>query len=203
VRSQSTSDEGKTCWAVDINGQKRGNFVSNEASTKVNKQLGDTTPLQTLAKGDKLTVTVEGIDGGKLRRDLGRCRSGPPPTRGSVTPRSGEDDFEAAPDEGGRQGTEQGFGYSRTFRTRTKPRYSTPSPPSKSVLARIGCRRRGCFDHSASAGARSAWARRQDFARKNHHGVGPRRARSIFWKVKTSPGKITTACAGAAELASV
>jgi hypothetical protein len=41
--------------------------VSNEASTKVNKQLGDTTPLQTLAKGDKLTVTVERIDGGKLR----------------------------------------------------------------------------------------------------------------------------------------
>ena len=49
----------------DINGKKRGNFVSNEASTKVNKQLGDTTPLQTLAKGDKLTV--ERIDGGKLR----------------------------------------------------------------------------------------------------------------------------------------
>jgi hypothetical protein len=42
-------------------------LVSNEVSTKVNKQLGDTTPLQTLAKGDKLTVTVELIDGGKLR----------------------------------------------------------------------------------------------------------------------------------------
>ena len=41
--------------------------MSNEASTKVNKQLGHTTPLQTLAKGDKLTVTVERIDGGKLR----------------------------------------------------------------------------------------------------------------------------------------
>jgi hypothetical protein len=48
-------------------GQKQGNLVSNEPSTKVNKQLGDTGPLQTLAKGDKLTVTVERIDGGKLR----------------------------------------------------------------------------------------------------------------------------------------
>jgi hypothetical protein len=34
----------------------------------------------------------ERIDGGKLRRDLGRCRSGPSPTRG--TPHFGEDDFE-------------------------------------------------------------------------------------------------------------
>ena len=41
--------------------------MGNEASIKVNKQLGDTGPLQTLAKGDKLTVTVERIDGGKLR----------------------------------------------------------------------------------------------------------------------------------------
>jgi hypothetical protein len=41
--------------------------VSNEPSTKVNKQLGDTGPLQTLAKGAKLTVTVERVDGGKLR----------------------------------------------------------------------------------------------------------------------------------------
>jgi hypothetical protein len=48
-------------------GQKQGNFVSNEPSIKVNKQLGDTGALQTLAKGDKLTVTVERIDGGKLR----------------------------------------------------------------------------------------------------------------------------------------
>ena len=55
------------CWAVDMNLLNRGNLVSNEPSTKVNKQLGDTTPLQTLAKGDKLTVTVERIDGGKLR----------------------------------------------------------------------------------------------------------------------------------------
>ena len=31
------------------------------------KQLGDTQPRQTLAKGDKLTVTLERIDGGKLR----------------------------------------------------------------------------------------------------------------------------------------
>jgi hypothetical protein len=31
---------------------------------------------------DKITLTVEGIDGGKLRRDLGRCRSGPSPIRG-------------------------------------------------------------------------------------------------------------------------
>jgi hypothetical protein len=53
--------------------------VSNEASTKVTKQLGDTGSLQnlggalqtgalqTLAKGDKLTITAERIDGGKLR----------------------------------------------------------------------------------------------------------------------------------------
>ena len=41
--------------------------MSNEPSIKVNKQLGDTGPLQTLAKGDKLTVTVERVDGGKLR----------------------------------------------------------------------------------------------------------------------------------------
>jgi hypothetical protein len=41
--------------------------VSNEASTKVTKQLLRTGSPQTLAKGDKLTVTVERIDGGKLR----------------------------------------------------------------------------------------------------------------------------------------
>jgi hypothetical protein len=41
--------------------------VVSGASTKVNKQLGDTQPLATLAKGDKLTVTVERIDDGKLR----------------------------------------------------------------------------------------------------------------------------------------
>jgi hypothetical protein len=34
---------------------------------------------------DKITLTVEGVDGGKLRRDLGR--SGPSPTRGVGTPR--------------------------------------------------------------------------------------------------------------------
>jgi hypothetical protein len=55
------------CWAIPNQRAKQGDLVSNEASTKVNKQLGDTTPLQTLAKGDKLTVTVERIDGGKLR----------------------------------------------------------------------------------------------------------------------------------------
>ena len=55
------------CWAISNLAAKRGSLVSNEASTKVNKQLGDTTPLQTLAEGDKLTVTVERIDGGKLR----------------------------------------------------------------------------------------------------------------------------------------
>jgi hypothetical protein len=67
VRSQFASDEGgNVCWIGEA-GQKGSNLVSNEASTKVKKQLGDTIPLQTLAKGDKLTVTVEGIDGGKLR----------------------------------------------------------------------------------------------------------------------------------------
>jgi hypothetical protein len=61
------SDEGKLPNAGHKDCRKWGSLVSNEASTKVNKQLGDTTPLQTLAKGDKLTVTVERIDGGKLR----------------------------------------------------------------------------------------------------------------------------------------
>jgi hypothetical protein len=62
------------CWIAAVDGSAsgkakliRGNFVSNESSIKVKKQLGDTKPLQTLAKGDKLTVTVERIDGGKLR----------------------------------------------------------------------------------------------------------------------------------------
>jgi hypothetical protein len=41
--------------------------VVNDLSTKVTKQLSHTGSLQTLAKGDKLTVTVERIDGGKLR----------------------------------------------------------------------------------------------------------------------------------------
>jgi hypothetical protein len=41
--------------------------VVNGASTKVTKQLMHTGALQTLAKADKLTITVEHIDGGKLR----------------------------------------------------------------------------------------------------------------------------------------
>jgi hypothetical protein len=60
-------DEGKSFMLAEEVGQKQGNLVSNELFTKVNKQLGDTGPLQTLAKGDKLTVTVERVDGGKLR----------------------------------------------------------------------------------------------------------------------------------------
>jgi hypothetical protein len=48
-------------------GLERGNSVVNDLSTKVTKQLSHTGSLQTLAKGDKLTVTVERIDGGKLR----------------------------------------------------------------------------------------------------------------------------------------
>jgi hypothetical protein len=62
------------CWIAAVDGSASGkaklirrNFVSNESSIKVKKQLGDTQPLQTLAKGDKLIVTVERIDGGKLR----------------------------------------------------------------------------------------------------------------------------------------
>jgi hypothetical protein len=40
----------------------------NEQATKVtNELLRATPPLQTLAKGDKLTITVERADGGKLR----------------------------------------------------------------------------------------------------------------------------------------
>jgi hypothetical protein len=61
------------CWpgadrsASGKAGLNRGNSVVNDASTKVTKQLGDTGPLQTLAKADKLTVTVARLDGGKLR----------------------------------------------------------------------------------------------------------------------------------------
>ena len=55
------------CWAIPNQGAIRGELVSNEPSTEVTKQLGDTGALQTLAKGDKLTVTVERIDEGKLR----------------------------------------------------------------------------------------------------------------------------------------
>jgi hypothetical protein len=39
----------------------------------VNKQLCDTQPLQTLAKGDKITLTVERVDGGKLRATCASC----------------------------------------------------------------------------------------------------------------------------------
>jgi hypothetical protein len=55
------------CWPSPFFEPKRGNFVSNEPSIKINNQLGDTGALQTLAKGDKLTVTVERVDGRKLR----------------------------------------------------------------------------------------------------------------------------------------
>jgi hypothetical protein len=64
-------------------------------------RVGTTTSAAAFVKMlEVLGVTVEGIDGGKLRRDLGRCRSGPSPTRWVGTPHFGEDDFEAAPDEG-------------------------------------------------------------------------------------------------------
>jgi hypothetical protein len=40
--------------------------------------VGTTTSAAAFVKMlEVLGVTVEGIDGGKLRRDLGRCRSGP------------------------------------------------------------------------------------------------------------------------------
>jgi hypothetical protein len=48
--------------------------------------VGTTTSAAAFVKMlEVLGVTVEGIDGGKLRRDLGR--SGPSPTRGVGTPR--------------------------------------------------------------------------------------------------------------------
>jgi hypothetical protein len=82
-RSQSTSDEEKFVCFVGEAGQKRGNSVVNDPSTKVTKQLGDTGSLQnlgsavqTLAKDDKLTITAERIDGancGALAR-RGRMR---------------------------------------------------------------------------------------------------------------------------------
>jgi hypothetical protein len=54
--------------------------------------VGTTTSAAAFVKMlEVLGVTVEGIDGGKLRRDLGRCRSGPSPTRGVGTPDFGED----------------------------------------------------------------------------------------------------------------
>jgi hypothetical protein len=103
--------------------------VVNADATKVTKQLCLTDPLQTLAKGDKLTVTVERIDGRKLRctgatwsdavviypgealalvnierQVLSSAPRLPrvwcrPPRR---HPRSREDDFEAPPGEAGR-----------------------------------------------------------------------------------------------------
>jgi hypothetical protein len=39
----------------------------------VNKQLCETQPLLTLAKGDKVTLTVERIAGGKLRATFASC----------------------------------------------------------------------------------------------------------------------------------
>jgi hypothetical protein len=65
--------------------------------------VGTTTSAAAFVKMlEVLGVTVEGIDGGKLRRDLGRCPFGPLSDRGVGTPHFGEDDFEAPPDEGGR-----------------------------------------------------------------------------------------------------
>jgi hypothetical protein len=84
-------------WERDLGPMTREQAIAKAQEVRV----GTTTSAAAFVKMlEVLGVTVEGIDGGKLRRDLGRCRSGPPPTRGSVTPRSGEDDFEAAPDEG-------------------------------------------------------------------------------------------------------
>jgi hypothetical protein len=83
------------------------------------------------------------------------------------------------------------------------------SSPLGIVLARIECRRRGCFDHSAQRRGPERMRlpldilEGQNLARKNHHGVGPRRAERRgpermrlpldILEVKTSPGKITTA----------
>ena len=50
-----------------IQGQIRGNSVVNDLATKVTNYLSHTGSLQTLAKADKLTITAERIDGGKLR----------------------------------------------------------------------------------------------------------------------------------------
>jgi hypothetical protein len=50
-----------------IQGQIRGNSVVNDQATKVTNELSHTGSLQTLAKADKLTITAERIDGGKLR----------------------------------------------------------------------------------------------------------------------------------------
>ena len=45
-----------------------GNSVVNDPSTKVTNELSHTGSLQTLAKVDKITITAERLDGGKLRR---------------------------------------------------------------------------------------------------------------------------------------
>jgi hypothetical protein len=57
------------CWngKSQFEDQKRGNSVVNDEETKVTEQFMPTGALQTLAKGDKLTVTAERLDGGKLR----------------------------------------------------------------------------------------------------------------------------------------
>jgi hypothetical protein len=56
------------------------------------------------------------------------------------------------------------------------------SSPLEIVLARIGCRRRGCFDHSAQRRGPERMRlpldilEGQNFARKNDHRIRPRRA---------------------------
>jgi hypothetical protein len=67
-------------------------------------------------------------------------------------------------------------------------------PRLEIVLTEIGGAGGGSVPHPRGSGGAEGMRLALDvlegenFARKNHHGVGPRRARSIFWKAKTSPG---------------
>ena len=66
-------------WERDLGPMTREQAIAKAQEVRV----GTTTSAAAFVKMlEVLGVTVEGIDGGKLRRDLGRCRSGPSPTGG-------------------------------------------------------------------------------------------------------------------------
>ena len=70
-------------WERDLGPMTREQAIAKAQEVWV----GTTTSAAAFVKMlEVLGVTVEGIDGGKLRRDLGRCRSGPSPTGGRHPP---------------------------------------------------------------------------------------------------------------------
>jgi hypothetical protein len=79
-----------------------GNLVGNESSTKVKKQLGDTTPLQTLARWGQIDRRCELV--ASSSSGASRARGGPGTMRFRAPPDEGvgisdlrEDDFSSAP----------------------------------------------------------------------------------------------------------